>query len=119
MDYPRRDANAVGGGMTALLIALGFVAILLVAFGVTGALRNSEPAAVTTPVVKPEPAPAAPATPPAATTAPATELPPVKEPDVPTRSEQPNDAVDTAPATPPQSEPGKPSPNVPAPAPAP
>ena len=115
MDYPRRDASAVGGGMTALLVALGFVAILLIGLGVTGALRNSEPAAVTVPAAKPTPAPAPAA--PAATNAPATELPPVKEPDVPTRSEQPNDAVDTAPATPPTSQPGKPSPTVPAPQP--
>lgn len=112
MDQPRRDPGSVSGGMTALLVVLGFIGILLIGFGVTSVIRDPERTSVTAqPAAQAEPDTAPPQNP---TQTPATELPPVKKPDVPTRSQQPSDPVDTAPATPPESKPGKPSPNVPA-----
>lgn len=111
MDRPRTNDSPVSGGITVALVAVSFLTILLVGLGITSMVTDPQTPAVTT-------VPATPATVKTAP-APATELPPVKTPDVPTRSQQPSDAVDTAPATPPASQPAKPSPNVPEKAPSP
>lgn len=92
MDQRRREPSAISGGMTALIVVLGFIGIMLVGIAVTSAIRDPERAAVNAPVQVPpatqgEPSTAPPQNP---TQMPATQLPP-------------------------DSKPGSPSPNVPAP----
>lgn len=119
MDYPRETTSPMSAGAIAVIVVLGFAALMLAATTITSVLKEA-PAEQSAPAATPQPAPA-PATPPSADQQPATGPAAVKPAEVPTGSQQPADTSNpqTAPKEPPSSKPGNPSPNVPAPAPKP
>ncbi len=86
MDQRRKDIGSAGGGMTAVIVVLGFIGILLVGIAVTSAIRDPERAALNAPAqVQPavQSAPSS-ATPQNSSQMPATQLPPDSKPGNPT-----------------------------------